>query len=301
MNIMMIVFLTELALAGIVYGIAFRRCRNLMERLPERFRSEFKLHRLAPLSLIWFDKLRLFQSASPWLAAVHYRMIPLYGQRLAVQLGKVFIAYSCSLGILLFMLCTVLGAVAGDDLSFILYGLLLGALCPYVLLRQLDRRMKRHKQMMILALPQFLNQVALLVGAGENIAGAIRRCSEEQEHNDNRESDPLRRELWTTAAQLANQLPFQQVMADLSKRCQQMEVTLFTTTVLLNYRRGGEHFALALRNLSRELWEKRKAISRTVGEEASARLIFPMVLIFMIVMIVVAAPAIMLMSESTIS
>lgn len=70
---------------------------------------------------------------------------------------------------------------------------------------------------------------------------------------------------------------------------------MFTTTVLLNYKRGGHDLTVALRNLSKDLWERRKAVSRILGEEASSKLVFPMALIFLIVIVIVAAPAMMMM------
>lgn len=71
---------------------------------------------------------------------------------------------------------------------------------------------------------------------------------------------------------------------------------MFTTTLLLNHKRGGEELVLSLRELSVILWDKRKALARTLGEEASSKLVFPMVLIFFIVMVIVASPALMMMS-----
>ncbi|MGV2805241.1 type II secretion protein F, partial [Clostridium perfringens] len=73
-------------------------------------------------------------------------------------------------------------------------------------------------------------------------------------------------------------------------------VSIFTTTVRLNFRRGGNAFVLALRDLSRVLWEKRKAIARTRGEQASSKLVLPMVVIFMIVIVLLGAPAFMMMN-----
>ncbi|MNP57095.1 hypothetical protein D3C76_1518900 [compost metagenome] len=88
---------------------------------------------------------------------------------------------------------------------------------------------------------------------------------------------------------------FQQALEGFSKRCGVQEVSAFTTAVLLNYRRGGNDFVLALRDLSHSLWDKRKTVSKTLGEQASSKLIFPLVLIFLIIVILVGAPAFMIM------
>jgi len=45
------------------------------------------------------------------------------------------------------------------------------------------------------------------------------------------------------------------------------------------------------------MWERRKAMTRTLGEEAASKLVFPMVMIFMVVMVIVGAPAILMMNE----
>jgi tight adherence protein C len=117
------------------------------------------------------------------------------------------------------------------------------------------------------------------------------RCVEQKK---NPEESYLYTELVQAVNELKNNYSFSQVLEDFSKRCSVQEVSIFTTTVLLNYRRGGAEFVLALRDLSRTLWEKRKALSRTLGEQASSKLVFPMVLIFLVILLIVATPAIML-------
>ncbi|MNW00625.1 hypothetical protein D3C71_1961440 [compost metagenome] len=70
---------------------------------------------------------------------------------------------------------------------------------------------------------------------------------------------------------------------------------MFSTNVLMNFKRGGSDFAYSLEELSHTLWERRKAAARTIGEEASAKMVFPMVLLFCTVMLIVAAPAVLSM------
>jgi len=72
---------------------------------------------------------------------------------------------------------------------------------------------------------------------------------------------------------------------------------VFVNVILLNYRRGGEELVNALSTLSRNMWEARKNAAKTLGEEASSKLLFPMVLIFLVVLTVIAAPALMWMNQ----
>jgi tight adherence protein C len=107
---------------------------------------------------------------------------------------------------------------------------------------------------------------------------------------------PLCKELKLAVNELKVSVSFTKVMEDFSKRCAIHEISLFANAMLLNYRKGGSDFVFALSSLHHELWQKRKAISRTLGEEASSKLVFPMVLIFVIVMVIVGSPAILMMN-----
>lgn len=157
--------------------------------------------------------------------------------------------------------------------------------------RELKRNAAQKKKRILLELPIFLNKVMLLVNAGETVQRAILRCAENIEDDAD---DPFARQLVIARKQLANMYPFAQVLDELSRRCGVHEATVFVTAVMMNYRRGGEAFVSALRRLSGELWEKRKATVKTLGEEASSKMIFPLLIIFLLVMILVGAPAIMM-------
>ncbi|MFC4776812.1 type II secretion system F family protein [Paenibacillus sp. GCM10023252] len=107
---------------------------------------------------------------------------------------------------------------------------------------------------------------------------------------------PLYQELGAVVQALRNGESLDWAMERFNRRCAVQEASIFTTVLLLNYRRGGEHFVLALRQLSYTLWEKRKATARKRGEEASSKLVFPLVGLLLVMMLLVAAPAMLLMS-----
>lgn len=195
--------------------------------------------------------------------------------------------------------CSWLFAAGGSAMTLlsgekagILLGVFLAAVLPVALVRDLHKKVKLREQSILLELPELLNSIVLLVGAGENVQRAITRCVDSRGGDT---SHPLYKELSLMTGEWDSGYSFQQAFENFSKRCAVQEVSLFTTTVLLNYRRGGNDFVLSLRDLSRMLWEKRKAISRTRGEQASSKLVFPMVVIFLIVIVLVGSPALMML------
>jgi tight adherence protein C len=106
---------------------------------------------------------------------------------------------------------------------------------------------------------------------------------------------PLYAELARMQKDMHNGYSFAQSMEQFGKRCSLQEVSMFVTTVLINQRRGGDTLVLAMQDVARQLWEKRKSVARRRGEEASTKLIFPMMLMFLVILVVVGAPALLMM------
>lgn len=155
------------------------------------------------------------------------------------------------------------------------------------------REVERRRRAMISALPDMLAKLMLLVGAGETVQGAFVKCIDDRQQSA---AGPLHKEWKHAITAMRNGQSFGAAIERLNRSCGVQEVSVFTAVILLNYRRGGERFVLALHEFSYSLWEKRKAAARTSGEEASSKLVFPLVGILFIMMVIVAAPAFLLMS-----
>jgi tight adherence protein C len=256
----------------------------------QEHRSAFQFSFMAPASLCIIEKLRLIERFSGGMTKIHQQIIFIYGHKVAIAYSKLFIAQVISASMLTLLVSTFFGLASKDEAIFY-FGLFLTILIPILLVKELEKKSKKKKDQIIMELPEFLNKVTLLVNAGETVQKSIIRCVEQKK---NPEKSFLYKELLLVVNELKNNYSFQQVLEDFNKRCAIQEVSVFTTTVLLNYRRGGTEFVTALSSLSRELWEKRKALTRSLGEQASSKLVFPMVLIFLVVMLIIATPAIML-------
>ncbi|WP_281887281.1 type II secretion system F family protein [Paenibacillus sp. YYML68] len=248
------------------------------------------------------ERLRLTERFGEPLLKVHQIMVGLYGAKPALThttwfvVRGVWAVWGCLAGF------TLLGALAEDNAEMLVYGLLAALVSPVALFLQEQTKLKQKRRLMLMELPEVLNQLMLLVGAGESLQKAIVRLGEQDAEGGtahsgggkNRSRNPLRVELAETARALAMNVSFSKAMEDFSKRCAIQETTLFTTTLLLNYKRGGDELFVSLRELSMTLWDKRKALARTLGEEAASKLVFPMVVLFMMIMIIVAVPALLM-------
>lgn len=271
----------------IVYFTLSVLSRNRYGESITEFQGQYSLLFMAPVSLYIMDTVRVMERMHTQAAKIQQKMIGLYGSREALKHTRMFIAQLISI-ILVCLLCSfLLPLVASDNMMFTV-GCLFTVLIPFLMVNQLSNKEKERKNKILLELPELVNKIILLVNAGETVQQAIVRCVELKGESDS----PLYEELRETVNKLTSNEPFGHVMNEFSKKCGMQEISLFTTTILLNYRKGGQDLIISLRELSSVLWEKRKSISRTKGEEASSKLVFPLILIFIAVMIIVGYPAI---------
>jgi tight adherence protein C len=248
---------------------------------------------LEPFSMLVARKLRLAEKLNSGRWNVQYKLMLINGEDRDFTLSRMFAARLVSVFMLGLAGTAAVFAAAGGDPYAGLAALLVACFLPFAILLKLERKLADRKKQIMLEFPELLNKLLLLVNAGETIQSAMIRCAERFESSG--ANGPLAAEFVKMANRLRNSEPFHQAMETFSRRCAVPEVSVFTATVLMNYRRGGEMFVTAMRSLNRELWEKRKAMARTLGEEASSKLVLPMLIIFLAVMGIVAAPAAMLL------
>lgn len=253
----------------------------------------FQFNWFAPLSLFMIDQLRLESRLSKVMYHVQQRLSILYGAGDAKRYAKMFIAQLISVTLLVMVVFLILSVLNGSDLLLIAIGGCIALIVPFMLFKDLERKVERRRRQIVMELPIFLNKLILLINAGETVKQAlIRSVSHRTEDDDH----PIYKELLIVLQQLHNNYSFQQAMEEFSRRCGVQEVSLFVNTIVLNYRRGGTELVAALRGLAHQLWMTRQNLARTLGEEASAKLVFPLIMIFVVVVVIVGAPAVMMLN-----
>ncbi len=288
----MIVLYTLLGMLFVFILILFLLANNELKEFANSHAMDFQFVFMAAASLVLVNKFHLIERSGV-VQTIHHKIIRIYGARNGLAYTKMFLAQIFSAILLVMLLVTLITILANGDFMIFFFGVFFLPILVYGIIKDLDKKIKKKEQKVILELPELLNKITLLVNAGETLQNAIIRCVEQKK---NIEGSPLYKELKLAANELKINHSFQKVMEEFNKRIGVQEVSIFTTTILLNYKRGGGDLIVALRELSNTLWERRKALSRTLGEEASSKLVFPMVFIFLVVMIIVASPAIMFMN-----
>ncbi len=196
------------------------------------------------------------------------------------SLGIAFLTLAAAM---LLALLSDSGGVAG-------LGAIVACGVPFLRAKELGKRAAARRQRIVMELPELLGKLLLLVNAGDNVMRALARCVEQQPTG----GGPLYDELKSALAAMNRGESMAMALEEMGRRCAVPETRQFASTLLINARRGGEAFVPALRELTRQMWDKRKATVRTLGEQASSKLVFPLALIFLCIMILVGAPTMMM-------
>jgi len=251
----------------------------------------FKLPYLAPIGF------RLAAVIPPdfnprYETRVKGKLAELYGRREVAGFYKIHwgqrVVLVVSVGFSL-ILVSLLGEV---DFAFFVFGLAIVALVFYWADRELDKKLRIKKREILIDLPELLNTITLLVNAGLPLSVALQKAVRGRENRG-----PLYKEMTLLLVEIEAGKPISQAYEDLAQRCKVPEVTRFVSTVLQNLTRGSADLVHVLRTLTLDAWERRKDIARKQGEEASSKLVVPMVMVFVAVAIIVMAPAVITMSR----
>lgn len=74
-------------------------------------------------------------------------------------------------------------------------------------------------------------------------------------------------------------------------------ISRFITVILQNMRKGNAEMVAVLRLQANECWDLRKHTAKRLGEEASTKLLLPLMLMFLAILIIVGTPALLALNN----
>jgi len=189
---------------------------------------------------------------------------------------------------LLGLLFSGLLALASVGMGAVIAAIAFGGLLAYTVFADMNKKIVERHKSIALDLPDFTNKLLILSGAGLSVRAAMGLISKEMERET-----PFYHELKHSIYMMENGFTVEQAMDSLSNRCNMPEVRRLVSVLLQNMHSGGVEVLIAMHEISRELWNNRRAAAKTTAEEAGTKLLFPMMLMLFAVILMVAAPAVM--------
>ncbi len=156
--------------------------------------------------------------------------------------------------------------------------------------RNLQERALKRRSMIEEELPGVLSKLAILTDAGITVKSAIEKITVQMSANELQKQLELLQQDFISGK--SDGLCFERFAG----RCRTKGTSALATLLLQNIRKGGRELSSLLRLHARAGWEKRKAEVKIKGEEKAVKLMLPTMLVFICLMVLMAAPAVMNMN-----
>lgn len=188
-----------------------------------------------------------------------------------------------------------------DDMSPLI---LLGALVVCVLVvpfkeSEVNSLLKKRSRDLLIEYPAFVSRLTLYLGAGMSIRNCLIGFGKQAytKASGRKKLSYLEKELIITAHELEVGISDQEAIEHFGKRCGTREYMRFSALVAQNMRKGSSDLIGMLKEESDDAFELRKNEARKLGEEASTKMLLPMVMMLTVVMIIIMVPAYMSFSS----
>ncbi len=172
--------------------------------------------------------------------------------------------------------------------NYIILSIVVMVAVIYGLNKEVYQQLKRRQEQIKLDLPEFLSKLILLISAGLNVSKAWERIAVESDSDR-----PLYKELRITLQEIKNGKSEEEAYEDFANRCRNPEIFKFVSLIIQNLKKGNEEIISMLRLLNNECWITRKNTAKILGEEASTKLLLPLMIMFIAILMIVMTPAIL--------
>ncbi len=143
------------------------------------------------------------------------------------------------------------------------------------------------------AYPEIINKLELYLGAGLTIRSAFERIAEDygMEQAEGGESRPACEEILYTCRELRTGIAEAEAYERFGRRCGVQEYIRLGAMLSQNLKKGSTALLMRLREENDNAIREQINRSRQIGEEASTKLLVPMVMMLGIVMVIIMIPA----------
>lgn len=217
------------------------------------------------------------------------KLAELYGVRDIKQRLRLHLVCKTMYLIIAIIIVTLFGVLMDKpDITYFLFAAAALLIVFYTTDRGLDARIKKRNFYIQYDFPDFLNKLVLLINAGMTVPRAWEKIV-----TDRKNMTPLYEELNTTYLEIKNGKSETAAYEDFARRCRAKEITKFIAAIIQNLRKGNGELVPLLKLQSNECWQLRKNMAKRLGEEASTKLVLPLMIMFIGILIIVILPAIM--------
>lgn len=184
--------------------------------------------------------------------------------------------------------------VVKDDSGLLWAGALVVSVAVYLLAdKDLHQKIEERREHMKREYPDIVHKLALYLGAGMTLQGAFQKVAAEYEQSKAQGEckGPAYEEMLYTCRELKTGISESKAYERFGKRTGVQEYIRLSTLLAQNLRKGSSSLLLRLQEEADRALAERIQSGRKLGEEASTKLLIPMVMMLAVVMVMVMLPA----------
>ncbi|HUV84973.1 MAG TPA: type II secretion system F family protein [Methanosarcinales archaeon] len=282
---MFIFLIIEVIALLTLYILSRSKYKTILQRLEAK---EYSLLAMLPMALLILELFK-YRYISKYDKRIFKLLINLHGHKNADIHRRLYYSNKLVLMVGALVILTFLGVASGNaDINYIVFTLFAPVFVFYIYDKDLENKLKKRYESIRADFPDMVSKLVLLVNAGMTINRAWEKiCAE------TKKKSPLYQELRTTYLQIQGGKPEGEAYEEFARRCRVREITKFVTLVIQNLKKGNDDMVPLLRLQAEECWELRKMRAKQLGEEASAKLLIPMMIMFIGILIIVVLPAVL--------
>ncbi|NLJ96681.1 MAG: hypothetical protein GX321_05970 [Clostridiales bacterium] len=181
-----------------------------------------------------------------------------------------------------------------SSISLFVLGLFASALVWFYKDKELEDKIKLRNNQMLLDYPEIINKFNLLVNAGMTIKQAWIKISEDYKHTADNKGGEIRyayEEMLLTVNEFKLGIPEAKAYEQFGMRVGLLPFMKFGSMLVQNLKKGNKGMVDLLQREAREAFHERKETAKRLGEEASTKLLGPMLMMLIIVLIIIMIPA----------
>lgn len=282
-TVALIIMVVILLITAVLYGIGKKKYKDYINVLTK---DEFPLKEFMLIGFAFMDVIRYkFNTAFDRKTRVYLK--ELYDSAYVEFYLRVYWAKAVTYSFIAIFLGGMINLAFNDLLTSGCMAIGFGAILPYFTMVDIKNQVTKRHDMITMDLPELVNKIVILTGAGLNLQGALMKISREMS------SDRI---LYKELAYAMNMIDagetVEKAFDHMGTKCNTIEMRRFLSIIMQNIHRGGRDVSYALKEIGTELWSSRKATALRLAEAASTKMLFPMMLMLFAVILLVVAPAI---------
>lgn len=206
----------------------------------------------------------------------------LYGNKYADYYFRINLAQRITFTVLILISSIFLSVFMKDWLGFIL-GIFSAVGIVYYFDVTITELIKKRTDSITSDFSEVLSKLALLVNAGMILNEAWTTIAKTGK-------GVLYEEMQLVVDEIENGVSDYEAYMNFATRCNVPEVTKFAATLVQNLKKGNKELVLFLRQFAKDSWIEKKHYALRKGEEASAKLLIPIALMFLGLMLMIMIP-----------